>query len=352
MRIGSPFLLIGSIATMISCGGGGGDGGGGSSAPTTSGGGGGTTSSGTATIAATGLRVVVLIGGTTRPVGDGVYLDSRLNTGEIFILPQAPLLTNRNYTIAVNATASSDTFSHTWTFTTSNITMPTSQANELAELNNYRTRSGILAVTEQVGYLTSATKHAGYQCETSTLTHGESDNSKRFFVSNSFSDRITAGVAANGGTAWAGATTVSEDVASNGGLPAVSLLWNTVYHRLPMMRTTTSMVGIADRSDAFIHTLNVTPSQVITNTGNGYLTMNFGGNNSAAQVQSYWPHDNETNVHYVFDTNSESPDPLGANSGTDPNSAPDFDSVGPPIHIILPTTQNFNGLTITLTLVP
>ncbi|HEX3132279.1 MAG TPA: hypothetical protein VHX44_01715, partial [Planctomycetota bacterium] len=130
--------------------------------------------------------------------------------------------------------------------------------------------------------------------------------------------------------------------------PAISLLWDSVYHRIPMMRTTTSFLGIADRSDAYADALNHAP-QVITSNTAAYLTINFGGNNSAAQVQSYWPHDNETDVHYTFNTDSEHPDPLGTNSSGDPNDAPAFGTVGTPIHVIVPTTQNFTGLTITVT---
>lgn len=222
----------------------------------------------------------------------------------------------------------------------------------MAELNHLRIQSGVATLTSHDGYVTSSTKHSGYQCETGALSHYEPVTMADFYVANLPWDRIASGLVAEGisggSSGWGvGISTVSEDVASNGGLNAVSLLWNSVYHRLPMMRTTSSVVGIADRSDAFLHPINSTAG--ISNSGSGYLTMNFGGNAGAAQVQSYWPHDGNTGVHYAFNTNSESPDPLGPNSGTDPNSAPAFDTVGTPIHIILPTTQDFTGLTITVT---
>ena len=343
-------VLVGlsvALAALAGCGGGGDEGG-----SSGGGGGGGGGGSGTATIGATGVPLVVLVGGSAKPTGSGVYLDSELDRGEIFIMPQAALALSTTYTVSVTAIAGTETFSHSWSFTTASTALPYTQANELAELNYLRTRSGVPSVSSNPGYVTSSTKHSGYQCETSALNHYEPDSGRTFYVANLPWDRINAGLIAEsiavGSSGWGvGISTVGEDVASNGGLDAVSLLWNSVYHRLPMMRTTSSIVGIADRTEAFAHALNSGP--VIASTGSGYLTINFGGNNSAAQVQSYWPHDGETNVHYAFNTNSESPDPLGTNSGTDPNSAPAFDTVGTPIHIILPTVNNFTELTITVT---
>lgn len=334
-------MLTAAVALLAACGGG-------DDTPA-AGGGGGTTNGGTGSVGATGLALYVLLGGTTKPAGADIYLDSRLAKGEVFILPKDPLLTSHTYTVAVAISTGTESFNNTWTFTTGASNLITSQSTPLAELNALRAQSSsATAFTTHAGYVTAAVKHAGYQSEISTLTHGESDNTKRFFVNNGFDSRIVAGctAASDPGTfGWGtGINMIGEDIASNGGVGAVAGLWNTVYHRLPMMRSQYTRLGIGDRVDASVHALNYVPQVITTPTTSAYLSIDFGGASATAQIAAQWPANNQTNVYNSFSTDSESPDPVGGTNGT-----PTDNLVGVPIHVILPTSNDFTSLTITVT---
>lgn len=332
-----------SLVALAGCGGGAGAGG--SS-------GGGTTNSGTASIGATGRALYVLVGGSARPANADLFLDPRLASGEIFILAKSPLTASTLYTVVVNASTGTETFNQTWSFTTGSSNALTSQSTPLAELNALRAQCSVSLTpfSTHAGYVTSSTKHAGYQSEIDALTHGELDTVKRFYVNNAFDQRITSGCtsAADPGTYGWGTNInmVGEDIASNGGVAAIANLWNTVYHRLPMMRSQYTKLGVADRTDAYAHPYNNSPySQVITNNTPAYLTIDFGGNTSIAQVQSFWPGISQSNVYYSFASDNEGPDPI---SSTNSNGTPDANAVGVPIHVILPTTNNFTALTISV----
>jgi uncharacterized protein YkwD len=327
-------LLTGALFLLAACGGGGDD-------PAAAGGGG-----GTASIGGTGLALHVLVGGTSKPAATDLYLDGRLDAGEIFVMPKAALSASTTYTISVVAsTAGGEQFNHSWSFTTAaGAVTATGGATVLSELNAYRAASiNLPAVTSDSGYATAATKHAGYQCETNAINHNEPDNTKLLFVNTDFWRRISI---AKGGTVssntWGtGIDTVYEDIASTGGADAVPQLWNTVYHRVPMMRRQVSIIGNGDRAAAA-----ALPGSDVAVSGTGYQTIDFGGVSGTAVMTSYWPHDGTTNVFMSFNTNQESPDPV---STTNTNGTPDATTVGPPIHILLPTTQNFTALTITVT---
>lgn len=333
-----PILTV-SLALLTACGGGGGSG---STGVGGGGGGGGTTS-----IGATGRALYALIGGTSKPSATDLFLDSRLAAGEIFVMPKTTLSASTTYTITVAAsTVSGEKFNHSWSFTTASGSVTAAGgATALSELNAYRAASGNLsAVTSDSGYVTAATKHAGYQCEVGAITHYEPDNTQLAFVNNDFWNRIS--LAKGGGTTnatwnWGGMNQVYEDIASTGGADAVPQLWNTVYHRVPMMRRQVAIIGNGDRTAA-----NALPIADVAASGTGYQTIDFGANSGTAVMTSYWPHDGTTNVFISFNTNQENPDPV---SLTNTNGTPDATTVGPPIHVLLPTTENFTALTITLT---
>jgi uncharacterized protein YkwD len=341
-------LLTAAVALLAACGGGGGGSGTGGSGG--GGGGGGSINSGTGTVGGLGLPpLYVLLGGSTRPAGADIYLDSRLAAGEVFIMTQDPLATNHTYTVAVAISTGTESFNNTWTFTTGTSNLMTSQSTPLAELNALRAQSSSAApFTTHTGYVTAAVRHAGYQSEFGSITHGESDSSKRFFVNNAFDSRIVAGctAAADPGTfGWGtGINLVGEDIASNGGVAAIAGLWNTVYHRLPMMRSQYSKIGIGDRVAAAADPLNSAPQVIVTPTTTAFLTLDFGGASATAQIAAQWPMNLQGNVYSSFNTDSESPDPIGGANGT-----PTDGLVGVPIHIILPTTHDFTSLTITVT---
>ena len=113
-------LLIGlsaALAVLAGCGGGGGESG--------SGGGGG----GGGTVGATGVPLYVLIGGTAKPSGSDIFLDSAttrgvnvstLDAGEIFILPKNALLTSKAYQVHIEASTgvSGESYTLNFSFTT------------------------------------------------------------------------------------------------------------------------------------------------------------------------------------------------------------------------------------------
>jgi uncharacterized protein YkwD len=331
-------LLTGALVLLAACGGGGDD--------AAAGGGGGGGGGGSTAIGGTGLALHVLVGGTSKPTATDLYLDSRLAAGEIFVMPKAALGASTTYSVSVVAsTASGEKFNHTWSFTTAAGAVTAGVgATVLSELNAYRSASvNLPAVTSDSGYATAATKHAGYQCETNAINHNEPDNTKLLYVNTDFWRRISL---AKGGTAssntWGtGIDTVFEDIASTGGADAVPQLWNTVYHRVPMMRRQVSIIGNGDRTAAA-----ALPGSDVSGTGTGYQTIDFGGVSGTAVMTSYWPHDGTTNVFQSFNTDQETPDPVGLSNT---NGTPTAVTVGPPIHVLLPTTEDFTALTITVT---
>jgi hypothetical protein len=73
--------------------------------------------------------------------------------------------------------------------------------------------------------------------------------------------------------------------------------------------------------------------------GNGYATLDFTGYAIPAISLSYWPKNSLTGVPKAFDTTTESPDPLPSGPLT---------TVGPPLHLVAPTLDNWTSITVTL----
>jgi len=300
---------------------------------------------GTSGPAGTGLATWILIGGSTKPSYSNVYLDPELNSGEIFILPQSPLNSNTSYHVTVNVTCGSETFNNTWSFTTNGLT--SSSATAIDAINSLRADCGEALLTANSALLTSTGKHAGYQAiENGNITHGETNASDPLFVNNDFSLRIST---ANGGSWISGTNIEDEDIASTGGVPSIPQLWNTVYHRLPMMRSATTIVGFGDRTSAqsSYPSANVPSSSAAGSTGWGYGTLDFAGNSSIPVIASQWPANHDTNVPSSFDNSTESPHPIGYGNanGTTPNAG----LIGPPIHETLPTANDFTTITVSVT---
>ncbi len=251
-------------------------------------------SSGTAT--QTGSRATwILVGGATKPAYSDVYLDGELQSGELFVLPQSPLNPNATYQVSISAVAGAESFSHSWSFTTGGMSQSASDA--VTALNNLRAESGEPSMTTYAALTTSSTKHAGYQAiENGGITHGETDTGNALYVANNFWDRISA---ADGGVFLEDEE--YEDIASNGGVPSIALLWNTVYHRVPMMRASTNWVGFGDRNAA----ITAYPSANVpaASSGNpwGYATLDFAADTSIATLASYWPRDAASDVNATFD---------------------------------------------------
>jgi uncharacterized protein YkwD len=346
-------LLIPIVAALLAGCGGGGD-------TTTTGGGGGGGGGGTGG-AGSPVPIYILVGGNpsaTVPAGSDIYLDqeisndpvrgNRLRPGEIYIMAQGALQASTTYTVAIAADTAAEHLTRTWSFTTGlNTNPPTFSGTAIGELNALRGQSGARTLTSNANYAVAARRHAGYQCETSAISHFESTSANaQFYIADEFFQRISI---ADGGTSgsntWgSGINTVYEDIATTAGVAAIDQLWNTVYHRIPMMRQEVSFIGNGDRSDAFTDSRN--SPQVIASTGTGFQTIEFAAVSSTPKILAYWPTDNQTGIATAFNSNTESPDPFSAGN---PNGAPNVGVVGPPITIIFPTSQDFTGVTVTLT---
>lgn len=222
----------------------------------------------------------------------------------------------------------------------------TENTARLADLNGFRTQCGgtaLPSVTSHDSLIISAVRHAGWQAidditqAGANLDHGE-PRSNPLFSDDNMGERIRK---ANGGTHLSPAS-YFEDIASRAGSVAITQLWNSVYHRIPMMRHRASRVGYGDmtlaRSD--YPTAGVPADDEWGNTpdGSGYATLNWQVLTTPTITLSYWPANGTTNVPRVFSSNSESPDPV-----------PSQNQVGCPIHLIFPETfGDYTAVNITL----
>src|SRR5690606_36024687 len=101
---------------------------------------------------------------------------------------------------------------------------------------------------------------------------------------------------------------------------AVVDLWNTVYHRIPMMRHDVTHLGEGDRADAegdviYASLPEVNRPFVIGNTAINaqYQTINWTRANAAQSGVRFWPANGQIGLNLRFNTNSELPDPVGTN---------------------------------------
>jgi hypothetical protein len=299
----------------------------------------------------------------TGSLGSGVFRDPDLDNGEIFLMAQDPLVASSTYQVEYTIFVGSTQFTKTWTFDTGTSAVTTTGATgAFAELNALRLQANSPAVTSSSVFGDAATLHSGYQCEQDQLdtansgqaiTHHEPVTTASYFVADDFLNRISI---ANGGTAPAGSDIFYEVIATNGGVPAVDLLWDTVYHRLGMMRRHITVEGHGERTDAAADATRNPGGTVITGPGltnEQYFTADLGADSATAQVQAVWPADAQTNVGTTFDTDGEIPDPVGnANGDIQDNGTPDDDLVGTPIHIVLPTSGIITGISVKLTKLP
>ena len=209
----------------------------------------------------------------------------------------------------------------------------TQNTARLADLNLFRSQSdGVVLpnMTSHDALIISAVRHAGWQAiDNAGLNHNE-PRSNALFTADFFDDRIRAG---NGGSNITGANGYSEGIAGNAGSSAITLLWNSVYHRLAMMRHQTTKVGYGDKDMA-----RADYSSAGVSAGNGLATLDFASFSTPAVTLAYWPGNGTTNVPRTFNSDSEGPDPVAGRN-----------QVGCPIHMILPqATGAFSVVNVTL----
>lgn len=151
-----------------------------------------------------------------------------------------------------------------------------------------------------------------------------------------FDDRIRK---ANGNVDLPGYTGYYEIIASQAGNAAVQQLWNSVYHRLPMMRHRAIAFGYGDMASAHAaYPANSIPTMDPwhnTPSGNGYATIEYASDSVPVVSASWWPSNLTSGVPRSFSTNTESPDPIGGVG---------VDAVGSPLHVIFPTGGSFGKI--------
>lgn len=224
----------------------------------------------------------------------------------------------------------------------------TQNTDRLGDLNTLRSQcsgTALAAVTSLNALIIGAVRHAGWQAIDDAslagqhLNHGE-PRSNTLFSADFFADRIRA---ANGGANIPSYASYYEDIASTAGSTAITQLWNSVYHRIPMMRHRARDLGYGDmamaRSDYPTAGVPATDEWGNNPSGNGYATMDWAGYTTPAITLSYWPGNGTTGVPKTFTSDTESPDPV-----------PSRNQVGCPIHVIFPETGGtFTSVNITLT---
>ncbi|MBA3684066.1 MAG: hypothetical protein H0W72_02355 [Planctomycetes bacterium] len=213
----------------------------------------------------------------------------------------------------------------------------------LADLTALRSQCGgaaLPAVTTHEALTTAAIKHAGWQAlddvgNVPSLNHGEpTDNA--LFVHTGIGQRIRA---ANGGADIPGTYQYLEDISSQHSLAAMNGLWNTVYHRVPMLRHRARRFGYGDMALARSEfpAANVPAEDPWGNPGgNGYATLEWAAQTTPGIALSYWP-STGTTAPTTFLSDSESPDPV-----------PSANAVGPPLHAVFPTTADFATIVVDL----
>ncbi len=226
------------------------------------------------------------------------------------------------------------------------------QQGALDAANAYRSDALVPPLSMNGSLNRASVDHAGYQAiRNSGLTHYEStdgqptgpaDNANALFRGVGLTERIRV---ANGGGDIFLSNIYYEGISSVPGVPSIRSLWNTVYHRLPIMRHESQVFGFGDADSAKTAHPGMVPGV------SGYSTTDYAGDRSTpvSITLSYWPRSGQAGIDTSFSTDSETPDPLSsANSGQSP-STPDIDVAGPPIHVICPTTKNWASITVTVT---
>ncbi|MDA3960102.1 MAG: hypothetical protein PF961_04890 [Planctomycetota bacterium] len=210
----------------------------------------------------------------------------------------------------------------------------TTQTDALTAINDLRAASGVPALHSEQYLVEAATWHSAYLGSEAVLSHGEFNIDNPYYRAEFPDQRVNIAATGSPGIWPNGVTVQYEDVASSYGFSAIDLLWNTVYHRLPMMRSHVLAAGFADLNTA---------RDTFGNTGLtaaderfGYTTIDFTGDNRLPRGVSSWPNAGARDVPTWFNCTSESPNPL-AGPGLGSNEAPRYGLVGPPIHVVVPT---------------
>jgi hypothetical protein len=221
----------------------------------------------------------------------------------------------------------------------------------LTAINEFRTETGQVALLDNVALDTAAIRHAGYLAlRANGYSHFETvdgtaggvpDTTNVLFTAVDPASRVRS---ANGGPDILSGATYDEGSCSIPGAAAIHWLWYSVYHRLPLMRADTVYVGFGDQDSA----KGAFPTAFVP-AGSGYATMVTASDPTKTAVASSWPPNGTTAVDRWYNPLTETPNPLSSTNGGQNPAMPDVTTrVGPPLHVILPTSQDWATITITL----
>lgn len=231
------------------------------------------------------------------------------------------------------------------------VTAEAIQSDALVQVNLLRAQAGAPALTADAALGTAATRHAGWMARRALgLTHfettdgtagGAADTASPLFAAVQPADRVAVAL----GTPLPVGPTYQEVLTSLGGTLAIRWMWYGAYQRLPLMRAETTAFGYGDQAGA----AQRHPGTGIP-AGSGFGTALVSGTLPLAPTTAqHWPPHGAIGVERAVNTNAYSPDPLDpANGGQTPATAAITRS-GPPLTIIVPTSQDWASITATLT---
>jgi hypothetical protein len=228
------------------------------------------------------------------------------------------------------------------------------QQQALAAVNVFRVQAGVPALTANAALNTAASRHAGYlTLRASGYSHFETVDGSAGGVPDTTNGLYTAVLpddrarSANGGTDVATGASYDESTCSIGGQTSIHWLWYTVYHRMPLARYEAQLAGFGDQNTA----LGTFPTSGVP-VGTGYSVLLLAGVPPVGAVASSWPPNGTLDVERQISTDAETPDPFSATTTGQTPATPSIDLVGPPLHVILPTSSDWASVSVTLNAQP
>ncbi len=224
-------------------------------------------------------------------------------------------------------------------------------AAAIAYVNAYRAQCGEAPLADSLALDTAATRHAGWMVlqgigfshfETTDGTSGGPPATANLLFA-AVTPAARAAIA-NGGPDIVPGSTYSEVICNIPGPAAIQWMWYTVYHRLPLMRPTTAFFGFGDWDAS----LDQFPGDGLTQ-GSGFATCLVATNPALVTVvASSWPATGTTAVLPTFDPAAETPNAFDPGNPAQSPHTPATGRLGPPLHVVLPTSQPWASVSVTL----
>lgn len=223
-------------------------------------------------------------------------------------------------------------------------------AAALSYVNTFRIQCGEAPLTDAPALDNAAGGHAGWMVlQEIGLTHYETTDGTAGgppATSNPLYRGVTPAArvqANNGGVDLLVGTTYQESLTTFAGPNAITEQWYSIYHRLPLMRAATAYFGFGDWDaalDLFPGTLPV---------GHGFSTTLVATDPSLTTViASSWPPTGLAAIPPIWNPATETPNAFDPGNGGQNPPTPATGLLGPPLHIILPTSQDWATVSVLL----